>query len=693
MGRRTIVALVPLGHYPDFGAEMTDLSSSKTSCQGNFLITSPSTLVLLAFVFLLGWGFGPVSPSASPIAWLWPAAGLSVLLVFRLHSSHCLWGVLGVAVVTTLSSWVGGYGLALAVLLGIANASEASLVTLILTKTNSGRLMLNSVGAALRLLMATVTGALVAGFLAGGAALVFAGGPFGRTWLDVSAAHATSILILLPFALLPPLKVSSFNRFEVVLQVITLVAATVFVFWPGRFLPLAFLPLPIIAWAALRFPTKISFVQILGLAIGVSILSGYGGGPFVQASEIDGTTSLTLQAFLVSIAAFALLASASQNEYRVVNSHLADREEILRGGFVGSRVGLLVVEEFRGGFIVLESNEVATSVIKDESTTTTTSLGATQTLWNGPLATMVLVTASDQLDRFGWQSERSGERSDLEVLIARLSSAAGMRYSIQFVDFSISRRSQAAEDVAHEQGQVATNRMTELTRQKEDFVASASHELRTPITSIIGYVELLEEEELTGFQRASVTTIARNARRLADLVESLLELGRPRDPSTLLMVCDGARVASHVVLSLEPVAERAGVSMAIESDGPVAFAVPPIDLDRLLMNLVGNALKFTPRGGTVVVRTLGNNDTAVVEVTDTGVGMSPEVIEHIFERFYRAPESDAGGIAGTGLGLPLVSGLVTTHHGTVTVDSEPGKGSTFTVTLPRGDMADVPADH
>jgi signal transduction histidine kinase len=582
---------------------------------------------------------------------------------------------------------VGGRDLEISLMFGVANAAEAWLVPFMLTRAGRLHPELTSLTTAYRLCVSVAAGAILMGFLAGVAIQFSDGDALLPTWIGVSAAHATAVLIIVPFALVPRDHLARVSRLEIAIQIIALVATLLYVFGPGRLLPLSFLPLPVVAWAAFRFPTRVVLFEIVILALEVSFLTGYGGGPFDQAVKLGGNPSTLVQIFLLSITSFALLATSSQNGNRAVTTRLADREEILRGGFVSSRVGLLIVERYRQGFVVLESNNIASAVIEEESNTVTDEDGESAKLWDGPLATMIQVKARQRINKFSWQTNIAGVRSDVEVLIAALGSSFGTRYSIQFVDVSVARRTAEAQQLALEKEQVATGRLTELNRQKEEFVASASHELRTPITSILGYVELLEEEELDEIQRTSVETIARNARRLADLVENLLELGRPLDPSTTMAVSDGTRVATEVIQNLEPLAERGDVSLTIELGAPLLVAVPAIDLDRILTNLVNNAIKFTPRGGSVRL-TLEETDTsAVLTVTDTGVGMSEDVMNHIFERFYRAPDAEARGITGTGLGLPLVHGLVMKHYGTVDVESTPGTGSIFTVTLP---LSNVP---
>ena len=133
---------------------------------------------------------------------------------------------------------------------------------------------------------------------------------------------------------------------------------------------------------------------------------------------------------------------------------------------------------------------------------------------------------------------------------------------------------------------------------------------------------------------------------------------------------------------LEPVAESRSIALACVAEAPAVVDGDKAWLQRLLLNLIGNALKFTEAGGQVTVRVSSAEGAARLEVLDTGIGLSAEDAAHVFERFFRADPARTSAIEGSGLGLSLVQWIVSRHHGTVTVDSRPGVGSTFTVSLP-----------
>lgn len=228
----------------------------------------------------------------------------------------------------------------------------------------------------------------------------------------------------------------------------------------------------------------------------------------------------------------------------------------------------------------------------------------------------------------------------------------------------------------------------EFDRLKADFVSTVSHELRTPLSSVLGYVELLgsgDAGELSADQAHMVEVIARNGNRLLALVQDLLSASRI-DAATMALSAAPVDVGTLLDSAVQAVsATRAGrdVRLAVE----VAADLPPIDGDaeqlaRVLANVLGNAVKFTPDGGSVSVRARRAGASAEIEVADTGVGIPKAEQEHLFERFFRASTARAAAIQGTGLGLSIVKSIIEAHGGTVAVESDAGAGTTVRLAVP-----------
>jgi PAS domain S-box-containing protein len=237
-------------------------------------------------------------------------------------------------------------------------------------------------------------------------------------------------------------------------------------------------------------------------------------------------------------------------------------------------------------------------------------------------------------------------------------------------------------------------RLRELDRLKDEFIALVSHELRTPLTSIRGYTELLldgEAGELTEEQRRFLGVVERNSHRLLHLVGDLLFLAQVEAGKLVLEVgeLDLGAVASESVETARPQAEAKGVTLTLAT-GPVpVMAGDRARIAQLLDNLISNAVKFTPERGRVDVRVRAVDDQAIVEVRDCGMGIPADEQEFLFERFFRTSTATEQAIQGTGLGLAISKAIVDAHAGRITVASEEGAGTTFSVVLPLRPEAEV----
>jgi signal transduction histidine kinase len=229
-------------------------------------------------------------------------------------------------------------------------------------------------------------------------------------------------------------------------------------------------------------------------------------------------------------------------------------------------------------------------------------------------------------------------------------------------------------------------RLRELDGLKDEFVSLVSHELRTPLTSIRGYLELVLDGpagSLTEEQNRFLRVVERNADRLLGLVGDLLfvaqvDAGRlPVEFSDL----DLALVAAECVDGVRPTAEAKGLELIVDAP-PLAAKGDRGRLDQLLGNLISNAVKFTPEGGRVTVRVSAHDESAVIEVSDNGIGVPKAELDELFTRFFRSSTATENAIPGTGLGLVIAKAIAEAHGGQITVESREGVGTTFKVTLP-----------
>jgi PAS domain S-box-containing protein len=238
-------------------------------------------------------------------------------------------------------------------------------------------------------------------------------------------------------------------------------------------------------------------------------------------------------------------------------------------------------------------------------------------------------------------------------------------------------------------GQVIERRRAEedAERLKNEFFALVSHELRTPLTSVIGYLDIVREDDDGGLSEEQdhyLGIIDRNARRLLRLVGDLLFVAQV-EAGTLSLekgTVDLQQVAQDAVEAARPRAEKAEVTLGADTVPVTLDQGDPDRLGQLVDNLISNALKFTPVGGSVDVRLRQREGAAVLEITDTGIGISAEDQEHLFERFFRAEHATERAIPGIGLGLSICAAIVQGSGGQISIQSAEGTGTTFRVELP-----------
>ncbi len=232
----------------------------------------------------------------------------------------------------------------------------------------------------------------------------------------------------------------------------------------------------------------------------------------------------------------------------------------------------------------------------------------------------------------------------------------------------------------------ALEQQRELDRLKNQFIQNVSHELRTPLAMVLGYAELLTSGELGQVrpeQQAPLEIIVQRAYVLRDLIENITAILESEIREPIREQVPLPDLVREALTDFEVLASQAGLAL----HGDIPEEVPSIlgdaeHLRRVVDNLIGNAIKFTPAGGTVGVKVRCANGEVMLQVADTGIGIDAEDHERIFERFYQVDGSTRRTHGGCGLGLALVKEIVERHGGRVTVESELGRGSTFTVFLP-----------
>jgi two-component system phosphate regulon sensor histidine kinase PhoR len=223
-----------------------------------------------------------------------------------------------------------------------------------------------------------------------------------------------------------------------------------------------------------------------------------------------------------------------------------------------------------------------------------------------------------------------------------------------------------------------------LEKIKKDFVDNVSHELKTPLTSIIGFTETLINSEKNHDKKNRLNIILRNSERLNNIVQDLLKISELEEtpaiikPEKINVVSILRNIADLFTVSLKK--KNLSLEIKIESELPVIEG-DPYKLEQLFVNLIDNAIKYTD-AGQISIRAFPEKDNLIIEIEDTGIGIPEEHIPRLFERFYVVDRSRSKDTGGTGLGLSIAKHIVLLHMGRINVQSRPGKGTKFTITLP-----------
>ena len=657
------------------------------------------TAALLLVVVVFGVMAVRAAPDDGHVIGIWPvgvATGM-VVLAPRRRAAPVLLLVL-VAALVTLSAGerpgdvVVGYSLTILV--------EVAVVAALLRRGQEmdGCWRLRSDPELRRWLVACLGGGLVA--TAGGALTSWVTG-FGNpafVALALGTAHLASQLTLTPLWAVLPAHGSIAPRPEHLLQWLVLLVATPAVFAPHLFPSQVFLLLPVLAWCALRNSPREALAQmvaVLGFAV---VMTTADRGPFADVPVLldlpRDVRGVLLASYAVACALIVVPLLQRVGE-SIDAARVAATERDTLGRIVGSATGTAIIGADVEGRVTL-FNPGAERLL---GWTAAEVLGRSTRMFHAPEQVRAKAQELGVEADFGSVSarmmapdmaggdmgfvRRDGTRRTHSMALGPVRDEAGRVVGYVSTSEDVTDRVEAEEALRR-----ALARMTEVDAVKDAFVSSVSHELRTPITSIQGYLEMLEDGsfgQLEDQQLSAVRRVAANSERLLVLIDDLLTLSRVQEGG--LGLDDTAMDLREVVGAgcgvVAPGSERRGVLLAVALPADAVPFVGDRDmLERVVINLVGNAVKFTPEGGRVDVALVSDAAGSLVTVADTGIGIPPEEQERLFTRFFRSSLALAQAIPGSGLGLSIAHSVVTQHGGTMHADSEPGRGTTFSVRLP-----------
>ena len=667
---RASLGLVSPVRQRDLPPEETPLLGAVGLVQRSRDLPWPAYAALILALTLVTFGLGFVAlyltPAGGNAAIWWPAAGTSAMLYLLYRGPR--WQVLViVAAAAALSNVIIGRPPEFAFWAAVVVVTELVVFAWVLGPQGRSAMLATSRGL-LRFIAAVISAATVVGLIGMVSFTLLVGADPLVSFAALVPSHLSALLLIVPLALIPLPRRPPGQTAELIVQVTLTTAVTILVFAPFQNEAIGALLFPFFGWAAVRFLPIVSTVELVVLGAAGSVLTVLGGGPYAS-TDPGVSATLLVQIYLLSMALtiqFINVVRSERAELRAANER---RATLLRGGFVGSQVGSMFVRAERGARpAVLEINDVAAELV-DAS-------------WFDPLVEAWVDRGDDDLTtEVPLDDGRTVQLHGRRVPTADGDTVLGL----QLVDISDFVAAQQAMADAVERERRVVDELRELSRQKDDFVSAVSHELRTPITSIVGFAEELHETA-TDEQRQASEIILRNASRLTEMVEELLELGRMTAPNPVResSSIDLTAIVADAVVDQSPTAreQRVGVETDLCTQ-PTLVMGNASALGRIATNLLANAIKFTPAEGTVRVTTSCADGAVRLVIDDSGPGISDADHPRVFERFFRSADAAKRQTPGTGLGLSIVKSLVELLEGRIEIERSPLGGARMIVTLPR----------
>jgi PAS domain S-box-containing protein len=638
---------------------------------------------------------------------LWPV-GLATGALCRVPARARPGALAALFAIAVLTMWWGGRPLDVAWGLA-AGATLGSWVVWRLTCGPKGQwTRLVSDRDFLRFIRASISGALLAGLVAGATSAVTGWGSPALVGLATGVAHLACQLVVVPFFLRLQDRPSLASAAETAALWVTTVAVTPLLFASGQVPALVFLIIPTLVWGAMRVAPRQALWQVSAVSTVGITMTMLGYGPFAYGRDQLGlggyAPNLFAELFIIAcvLAVAPLLLNVGQ---QVDSARDAVAEDDNLNQIMESALAVAVIGTDAQGRITFFSpgaqrllgyglDEVlgrSTRMFHDpaEITAQAEALGVADDF-------DVVMQVFADIPRFGAGRDlrylcKDGEQRTHATSIVRRIDGHGHTSGFVITSDDVTERVRAQESLveALDAERRAVDRLRQIDQIKDDLLSTVSHELRTPITSIVGYVELFEDGaygHLNARQLAALGRVTANSERLLTLIDKLLTLSRIQD-ETLSLVDEPVDLCEVVRTGYDVVANESrtrGLDVRLELPAaPVPFLGDAEMLERVVVNLVDNAIKFTPPGGRVAVCLTATAGETLLEVSDTGIGIPADEQELLFTRFFRSSLAKEQQIPGSGLGLSITRAVVEMHGGSLEVASSPGAGTTFAVHLPR----------
>ena len=665
--------------------------------------------LIVAIVYFVGAELGlSLASLHSNVTAVWPPTGIAIasLLIFgRRVWPGIFAGALAANLFTSISVF-SSFGIA------TGNTLEALVAYWLLQRSPRWKGSFESVGDVLMFVVyAAVLAPLVSATI--GSLSLCLGEPaqwpnFTYLWLTWWMGDGFGALIVTPFLLAwsLPGKTNSRELAEITSLFVLLIIVTLIVFagWfpgPVKTYPLAYLCLPCLLWAALKFDQRVVTSAIVLMA-GVALWGArHGYGSFVQPSE--HVSQLLLISFVGTTTLMTLLVAAVTGERKKAEedkSKLGSQLEVQR-----RRIEDIVAHVPGVVWEAWGRPDAGNQRIDFVSSHVEKMLGYSQEEWLSTPnfwltivhpddkeraareATAIFASGQGGASRFRWM-HKDGREVWVEaqsIVVSDENGPAGMRGVTMDITAAVEAEIERAELLERESH--AREQAEEASRLKEEFLATVSHELRTPLNAVVGWSRLLRTGQLDHDGTAhAVEVIERNAAAQRQIIEDLLDVSRivsgklriNTQPVDVLLVI-------HVAIdAVRPAAEAKQIDIRTHVEAPDSIVRADVErLQQVLWNLLSNAVKFTSTGGAIDVYLERHDSLAEIRIEDSGPGIPPEFLPRIFERFSQADGSSTRKHGGLGLGLAIVRHLIELHGGTVLASNRSdGSGAVLTVRLP-----------
>jgi PAS domain S-box-containing protein len=660
---------------------------------------------LLLLVTLCLGGAAVISrPPTVPTSEMWPV-GLAVPAIMTAGWRRYVMPLSGVVAAICLATFLlGQRPLDFSVYASLATAAETALISGLLTRWGTTEPSLRSDSDFHRFLLGAVSGVVVGALgFALAAALTLDLSPL-LVFNGTVSGHLSSVLVLTPFFMRTQRGPAAAGLGEQGLQWATMLVVTTAVFLRDQPPALLFLIMPVIGWAAVRGRFIDIQFQLLAMATIGSALTVYGHGPLAEAPGNYELPRLVggaaLQIFIIATAAVAIPLALgvaqqaqalreTQRERDVANRVVQSAHVAIIGTDETGRVNLFNPGAQR--LLGWDPDQIvgkSTTLFHTEAEIARMAglLGVDDSFVDVVLA----LAREEQGPQQMWFRHANGSEHLLSLTLKPTLTPDGetVGYVATAEDVTERERTHHALLDALEKERAAVQQLQEIDRVKDAFVSSVSHELRTPITSISGYLEMLSEGdfgELSSEQQNAIDRVGTNSRRLLTLIDELLTLSRMQSAEVepVFQPLDLRDVVHHALDVVRPTTDTRGQQLEVDLPGePVPVSGDVEMLERLVVNLASNAVKFTPEGGHVQVRIVPGLTTTELLVSDDGIGIPLAEQSQLFTRFFRASTAQDNAVPVTGLGLAIAHRVVELHQGSIAIESAPGQGTTVVVRLP-----------